>query len=703
MCGIAGLYHRDERVDLGRLHRMSRLLRHRGPDDEGILLLDPKAGEWMTLGGADTPSAVFASPHRFAPGHSSPGASGDARFTVGLLNRRLAIVDLSPAGHGPMCDADATSWITYNGEVYNFVELRQELEGMGERFVGGSDTEVVLAAYRRWGRDCLSRFNGMFAFAIWDGRRRELFCARDRFGVKPFYYQWDGRSFAFASEPPALVLTQSRRPAARLGAVRDLLALDWVDHEAETFFEGLWQLPAAHCLVVGVNSFGVHRWWTLDPTRRAPGGDHAAEFAERFTDAVRLRLRADVEVGSCLSGGLDSSAVVTTASRLANRPIHAFTCAYDEGPAFDERPYVRAVVEASGARSDVVVPNGGDFWDAFERITGSQGEPTAGPGLYSQWKVMELAHGARLKVLLDGQGGDETLAGYPRYLPARLRDAIVSSDIADLARLWGATARRLGVATALALTLEPWLPSALIAPLRRRFGQGKDRVLGPALDRVRGNVRPTPPREFPTELKRSLAFDTLQRLLPSLLRYEDRNSMAFSIETRLPFLDYRLVEFVFSLPDDALLGSDGTSKVILRRALADRIPKPVLDRRDKMGFETPTDLWLRGRFAGEVRRRLLAPGPLHEWLELEVLRDTLDDWLEGRRDIGLQVWRWLSLESWMRRFIARDPRVAEPAPEVILHAGRHRSYVEVASEVNGGSAGVGSGPPGEIPSARIAS
>jgi asparagine synthase (glutamine-hydrolysing) len=676
MCGIAGLWEREGRADLGRLHQMSRLLRHRGPDDEGIVLFDPQRNQAFTLGGADTPRDVYASPVRYAPGRHD-GAPADAHYPVGLLQRRLSIVDLSPAGHGPLCDSEGRCWITYNGEIYNHVELRRELEGLGRRFQSATDTEVVVAAYRQWGRACLDRFNGMFAFAIWDMDTRELFCARDRFAVKPFYYQWTGDSFAFASEPEALVLTQPRRIVPRLQAIRDLLALDWVDHDAHTFFEGVWQLPAAHAMVVGERGVRIERWWHLDGAAHAGGtpDDWAREFAELFGDAVRLRLRADVEVGSCLSGGLDSTAVVTTAASLGQRPLHAFTCAYDEGPAFDERPYVRAAIEASGAVSHVTVPDGSDFWATFDRLHIRQSEPTAGPGLYSQWKVMELAHAAGLKVLLDGQGGDETLAGYFRYLPVRLRDLLSDGNFAGFMRLFGPVADRLGVSTTLAHTLEPWLPQSAVAPLRRRFGQGKDRILTSRLRRLPAGDRPRPPAGFPTHLSRQLAFDTLQRLLPSLLRYEDRNSMAFSIETRLPFLDYRLVEFLFSLPDTQRL--DGvTTKAILRRSLADRIPASVLARRDKMGFETPTDLWLRGRYAGETRRRLLTHGPLHDWIDPARMREGLDEYLAGRRAIGLQVWRWLALETWARRYVSGDPRVSERAPEAVLHAGSHRSYAE---------------------------
>jgi len=300
----------------------------------------------------------------------------------------------------------------------------------------------------------------------------------------------------------------------------------------------------------------------------------------------------------------------------------------------------------------------------FDRITEAQDEPTAGPGLYSQWKVMELAHHAGLKVLLDGQGGDETLAGYARYLPARLRDLIGAGRLVAAARLWGPVSARLGGATTAALTFEPWLPAGLVAPLRRRFGQGKDRVLGPALRALaRASAGPPrPPRAFRTELSRALAFDTLARLLPSLLRYEDRNSMAFSIETRLPFLDWRLVSFVFSLPDEERL--DGTTtKAILRRALADRIPAEVLARRDKMGFETPADVWLRRRHAAEVRARLLAPGPLHDWVDPTRIAVEMDAFLAGRRSIGLQVWRWLSLAGWAEAYVTRDPRVSVTAAD----------------------------------------
>jgi asparagine synthase (glutamine-hydrolysing) len=683
MCGIAGLYDRHGRADLGRLQAMSHLMRRRGPDDEGLVLLDPVGGQSFTHGGADTPADVFRSGLAWSPGRMS-GSEKTARYGVALAHRRLSVVDLQPTGHQPMCDPSGRCWIVYNGEVYNHVELRAELEQLGVRFAGTSDTEVILAAYRAWGEGCVEHMNGMFALALWDADRRRLFCARDRMGVKPLYYQYDGNLFAFASEARALVLTQGWRIRPHLPAVRDLLALDWVDHESTTFFEGLRQLPAGHWLTVGEDGFRVERWWGLDPDARASGTREAFahEFSELFTDAVRLRLRADVEVGSCLSGGLDSSAVLTTAAKLAGtgpRGLHAFTCAYDEGPAFDERPYARAVAEASGAESHVVVPDGSDLWSVFDALADQQGEPTAGPGVYSQWQVMKLAHASNLKVLLDGQGGDETLAGYFRYLPTRLRDLVAAGNWAGFASLWGPVSDRLGLATTLLHTFEPWLPAPLVAALRNRFGQGKARVLSSAMKRVASSA-PLPARSARSGLWDQLAFDTTARQLPSLLRYEDRNSMAFAIETRLPFLDYRLVEFAFALPDTERL--DGiVTKAIARRALGDRVPRSVLERRDKMGFETPTDLWLRGRYAGEVRRRLGRKGPFQDWVDPAVVEASLDDYLTGRREIGLQIWRWLSLEAWSQAYVARDPRVVGRPPDPSTSAGRHLGYEQAVAQL----------------------
>ena len=497
-----------------------------------------------------------------------------------------------------------------------------------------------------------------------------MFAARDRFGVKPFYYRVDGGRFTFASELKPLVLGRPRTPS--LPAIHALLARDWVDHRPETFFEGVHPLPAGHCLTIalpgtsGETLPAVRRWWDLDPTSRIVLSPTAAteRFAELFDDAVRLRLRADVPVGTCLSGGLDSTSIVITAAGMLPHAMRTFTVGYDAGEAFDERAYARIAARAAGADEAVVVPDGTDLWDTLDDIVWHQEEPAAGPGLYSQWHVMKLAGrgGAGMKVLLDGQGGDELLAGYHRYYFPYLRDLLAHGRIAAFTQAFAGVAfgQGLGFAQSAAKVARPFVPVDAFEWARRTFGQGKDRVLGPALAPFHA-PEPMPPRRFASALSDQLAWDMTARFLPSLLRYEDRNSMAFSIETRLPFLDYRLAEFVFALADEPRI-EGVTTKAILRKALAPRVPAAILERRDKKGYETPTDLWLRGRERERLRALLLDPDArTRPYLERAELARALDDYIAGRRAIGLQVWRWLHLELWLRQFFDGDGRAARDA------------------------------------------
>jgi asparagine synthase (glutamine-hydrolysing) len=580
---------------------------------------------------------------------------------VGFAFRRLSILDLSPAGHQPMCDPSGRYWIVFNGEIYNYLELREELAARGHAFRTGSDTEVLLAAYATWGADMLPHLNGMWGIALWDAREKTLLLARDRFGVKPLYYSVvDGR-LAFASELKPIVLAGERRP--RDEAIYDLVARDWVDHTPETFFAGVFQLQAGHLLVARAGAPGVpgtltvRRWWDLDPARREVMSPAAAaeRFRALFDDAVRLRLRADVPVGTCLSGGVDSTAIITTAAGFLPHPMRAFSVSYDEGEAYDERRWIDDAVARSGAIPALVVPDGRDLWDTIDDLVWHQEEPSAGTGLYSQWHVMKLAGrgpgGHGMKVLLDGQGGDELLGGYHRYYFPYLRDRLARGEFEVFAGAFRGVAfeQRLGVAQTIAKVLVPLLPPPLFDWGRRTFGQGKDRVLGEGLRRFHA-AEPRPPWRFTSRLSNQLAWDMTVRFLPSLLRYEDRNSMAWSIETRLPFLDYRLAEFVFALAEERRIRGT-TTKVLLREALHDRIPPSILARRDKKGYETPTDVWFRTRDAGRLREILLAQDAASRpYLDRAAVARELDDFLAGRRPIGLQVWRWLHLELWLRRF-----------------------------------------------------
>jgi len=459
------------------------------------------------------------------------------------------------------------------------------------------------------------------------------------------------------------VLAGPRAPRAE--AIHALLARDWVDHQPETFFAGVFQLQAGHVLLVNAGAVGapgqptVRRWWNLDPARRTRLAPAAAaeRFRELFDDAVRLRLRSDVPVGTCLSGGLDSTAIVTTAAGLLPHAMRTFSVSYDEGAAYDERPWIAQAVESARADAAIVVPDGRDFWETFDALVLHQEEPAAGMGIYSQWHVMKLAGrgGHGMKVLLDGQGGDELLGGYHRYYFPYLRDLLRRGDFAGFGTAFAGVAfgQRLGVAQTAAKTVVPLLPPAFFDWGRRTFGQGKDRVLGEALRPFRA-AEPRPPMRFESRLSNQLAWDMTARFLPSLLRYEDRNSMAWSIETRLPFRDYRLAEVVFSLEEETRIRGTPT-KALLRDALGERTPPSILARRDKKGYETPTDVWIRTRESARVRELLLAPDAASRpYLDRAAVARELEDYLAGRRAIGLQVWRWLHLELWLRRFFRGD-------------------------------------------------
>ncbi len=667
MCGIAGIlaFATDARpIRPSELVRLGDRMPWRGPDDEGYLIED-RAGNRHLFGGSATAPETFDSGLHYAPSRAVPRDDFEGR--VGFAFRRLSILDLSPAGHQPMCDPAGRFWIIFNGEIYNYVELRAELEQRGHAFRTRSDTEVLLAAFATWGDAMLPHLNGMWGLAIWDARERRLFCARDRFGVKPVHYRMADGRFTFASELKPIVLDGPRVPRAE--AIHALVARDWVDHTPETFFEGVYQLPAGHSLSIAQGESGpqVRRWWDLEPaTGRALDVRGATEeFRALFTDAVRIRLRSDVPVGTCLSGGLDSSAIVVTAAAVLPHPMRTFSVAYDEGSAYDERRWIAETVRHAAAEPRVVVPDGRDLWETLDDIVWHQEEPAAGPGLYSQWHVMKLAGrgaGAGMKVLLDGQGGDELLAGYHRYYFLALRDLLARGEIAAFTRaFWGVAAgQRLGVAQTAAKVAGPLLPAPLFDWGRRTFGQGKDRVLGEALRPFQA-AEPRPPRRFASRLSDQLAWDMTARFLPSLLRYEDRNSMAFSIETRLPFLDYRLAAFVFSLAAEMRIRGT-TTKALLRDAMADRLPPVVLARRDKKGYETPTDIWIRTREAARVRDLLLAPDArTRAYLDPAAVARGLDDYLSGRRDIGLQVWRWIHLELWLRAFVDGQGRAAREA------------------------------------------
>ena len=432
MCGIAGYHVAGAPADARRARAMADRLVHRGPDDHGVVLIDTRTGAaWAEDG---------------APG--TAGAAG-ASYDLALAHRRLAVLDPSAAGHQPMASPDGRRWVVYNGEIYNYVELRDELARRGHAFRTGTDTEVLLAAYAEWGAGCLARFNGMWAFALWDADARQLFCARDRFGVKPLYYATGPGWFAFGSEIKALLAHPAvpRRPNA--AAVYDFLALRLADHTDETFFDGIHRVPAAHALVYRPGAApALRRYWDCRPAPRDPlgaaGEAHAiARFRELFDDAVRIRLRADVPVGTCLSGGVDSSSIVVTANPLLGARQRTFS-ACSEDPRFDERRFIDEVIAATGAASHRVFPSGARLWDELGALVDQMDEPFHSTSQYAQYAVMRLVREAGVTVTLDGQGADELMAGYPAYHGVYLATLLRAGRVGAAAREAAATWRLAG-------------------------------------------------------------------------------------------------------------------------------------------------------------------------------------------------------------------------------------------------------------------
>jgi asparagine synthase (glutamine-hydrolysing) len=551
-----------------------------------------------------------------------------------------------------MSDPQRRYWITFNGEIYNYRELADELRNLGHRFCGSSDTEVLLAAYSQWGDGCLKRLRGMFAFAIWDERDRVLFAARDRLGIKPFHYCVDGtKRFAFASELKALLeFLPERRPNIRLA--QEFLAWNLLDHEAEeTMIEGIRRLPPAHALLWRQGKGPIiRRYWNFEvnpeletlPARR-PG--LIAEFRCRFEETLSLHLRSDVPVGTCLSGGLDSSSIVCVVSaELRKRGIwrdgwqHTFSACFED-PRLDERRYIKSVAAETGCQTHFVFPSGNQLAVEIDEWLWHQEEPVGGLGAYAQYCVARLTQEQGIKVLLDGQGADEQLAGYRKFILVYLRQLVEAGH-------YGRAAME-----AAAFFSSPELLKTC------RFVDGR-RYLFSSLPEVAqlwpDDVKPSRPAalDLGNSLAQRLKTDMVQFSLPVLLRYEDRNTMAFGVESRVPFIDHVLVEWLATLPADMRLRG-GWTKRILRDALADVLPTSVHKRKSKLGFLTPEAEWLNGPLAVWLRNMLREPQHLGEIIDSHCLKGLITSYDTGRSSLGVQniVFRMALYESWARQFL----------------------------------------------------
>ena len=623
MCGIAGIYrYRSGRpVEETELLRMTAALRHRGPDDEGIHL----AG------------------------------------SLGLGNRRLKVIDLSPRGHQPMLSEDGRVAITYNGEVYNHVELRRELEARGHVFRSRSDTEVLLRLYEERGEAMLDALNGMFAFALWDGRRRRLLIARDRLGVKPLYLAETADGLAFASEVRPLLGLLGRRPSVRVAALDSYLRVGYVP-SPHTLFAEIEKLPPATLLTVEDGRVARRTWWEppREPRRRVDAAEEAEAVRELLRDAVRLQLRSDAPLGVFLSGGVDSSAIVALMRDLGVEDIRAFTAAFDAGPGFDETPYARLAARRFGAHAEEVFLGPAEFTAGVAPMVRQMEEPVADPAAVPLAAIARRARES-VVVVLSGEGADEVFGGYPVYghmtllerfraLPAPARAAL-GAGLGALGPKW-----RKYLALA-ALPLERrYLGLSLTDPTTlARLGS-----LPPAGDEALvERLAPLYARAGGDAVHRMALVDLATWLPDDLLVKADKMTMASSLELRVPFLDHRLVERGLSLPSRLRIRGWSTKR-LLRRALAPVLP-PELAGRRKVGFPVPLGALFRGAL-GDHAAELFGDPACRErgWFLPGTQARLLAEHRRGEADHHRLLWQLLVLEQWHRELI--DGAAATPAP-----------------------------------------
>ena len=624
MCGLAGMLRIDGHpADRETVRRMTEMIRHRGPDDSG---------------------EYFSGP-------------------VGLGFRRLSILDLTPSGHQPMSTPDGRLTIVFNGEIYNYRELRTELEAAGHAFRSTGDTEVLLRAYEQWGTDCLSRLNGMWAFLIHDRARRIVFGSRDRFGIKPLFLYRSQDCVLFASEIKAIRASGLWQGEVNWPIAADFLLRTHLDRTRESFWSRIEQLPPASAFELAEDgSYREWRYWQIDCTGSQTMTDPAGEFAELFEDAIRLHMRSDVPVGVHLSGGLDSTSIICAAARVrahegTTSPLMAFSYMAEE---YDETGYINDTLQQTGARLTKLQSDPVRFWSSLNELMWYQDEPFHSIYLLVAYELMRLTAANGIKVVLNGQGADETLAGYPSYF----RDYWNSLLRAGHPRAaWAEIGRYADVHGGKRLSMfaqqgRHLLQGGLarygayrrLSAWRRRRQLARDDWFAPGLLEV---VPQAGSAVEPTDLNASLMHSIVCQPLPLYLRLEDRNSMAHSIEARVPFLDHRLIEFAFKLPANWRMRGPW-NKYVLREAMRGRIPESVRARPEKFGFPVPVKDWMT-KALYEPARDMISSQAARErgiYNNDAILRD-LDLHRRGEIDVGYRIFNVVQFEAWSA--IGRTP------------------------------------------------
>lgn len=605
MCGIAGIVNFNNQDALvENVETMIRAIKHRGPDDEGVFLKE----------------------------------------NIGLGFVRLSILDLSIAGHQPMKSKDDRYVIIFNGEVYNYIEIREELK-YKHKFVTGTDTEVVLAAFIEWGKDCLERFNGMFSFVILDTKTMDVFGARDRFGIKPFYFYQDEEKFLFASEIKSILpLLESRKPNNKL--IYDFLLYNRTDHSTETFFEGIRKIEHGGWFEISNSKLTFGKWYKLEDRVNETKEMDFNQYRELFQESIKLRLRADVPIGVTLSGGIDSSSIAACLVKDFNiDTLNTFSAVYGRNDENDEGEFID---EFKGIVKDMhfTSPSASDFFNEFETFIKTHNEPMPDTSPYVQFKVMEVAS-KHVKVTLDGQGADEQLAGYHYFFGSYYIELLRKFKLGSLMYEIFWYLKKHKKILALKYFIYYLIPSRLQVNVNNHFSPSIQKSF---IEKYK-NSNVNKLLYNPKSLKQSL-IQHFEYKLEHLLRYEDLNSMHFSIESRVPFLDHRLVEATIKTPSNMKI-FEGETKHILRHGLKDILPEKIFNRKDKKGFSNPRADWFRSDNFKTYILELLNSKKFKErgYFDEKLAITQYEKHLRREGDMSREIWKWINLELWFRNFI----------------------------------------------------
>lgn len=604
MCGIAGIIDiNGDKPDQILLERMGNTIAHRGPDDWGI--------------------------------YSGPG--------IGFIHRRLSIIDLSSNGHQPMCNEDGTIWIVFNGEIYNYGELTKSLINHGHRFKSNTDTEVIIHAYEQYGIECLQHLNGMFAFSLWDSRTKRLFSARDRLGIKPYYYCFNGKQLIFGSEIKAILCSPIVNSVPNLGAIRQYLLFGH-PYDDSTWYKGIRQLDPGSYLLMENGRVTTHKYWDvcfdIDFTRSCES--FTEELGALLADSVRMHFRSDVPVGAYLSGGIDSSSIVALAAQGSNEHMHTFAAAYSEGKEYDERKYINIVAQKFSTQHHEVMPSYLDIPNLLKKIIWHLDEPVIGAAVLPMYRVCEMVASNGVKVVNGGQGADELFGGYPPYFALATRnllDGVLGRGKIGPIMEYSHIPQYLIKGGVLSRLWNRLTPDMQVSWLKGTKSIRDSQIEGEQL------VKNLQPSLQPFELA---SYLQIKNYLPGLLHQEDRMSMAWSVESRVPFLDYRIVELAAKIPSWMKV-QNGISKYILRSAMKGITPSAILDRKDKKGYPVPTSKWFKGELRDFMKKTLIdVPLMSGDIIDQNAVTQMIQAHISGRQDFGGPLWLILNTELWFQ-------------------------------------------------------